>query len=479
MSPVCCVSEALSSDRLTSTPSKYVRHTLRVVVLWRCATDLINFHVSNRLSAFLTISAHPHLCHQFTCVGSTAYYTGSSLSAAITSQLPPGMVVGPLPPPTPAPSPSPGDTSSNATDTSSFPPATTATDTDYNSTFFPLSSPRFPSALSSSVQTSAFPAESGVSDPASGSVTPAVPIYMPSGSALSSNTLFPTSIYVTPDTSTSSSLPSASVSQTLPSPQQALASGHSTHVGAIAGGVIGGLFFIALLVVLLLNRKRIIRKWQARGRHRVAPSAEFIGRGTTPFSPSPLPGSPQMRAVSAYGSIAGSRVASPYGVPIQGQGRGHSIYRDDEAVVGFAGVGAGAGLAEEGIFGMEGVPPPPFTRGNFSDPLFEKLSDAARQREELYRTTSGPEGGPLPSSPRRNDSGNSYATASESQQSNATRTTRISEQELYNPYLSTYANESDNEEDMKQTSPILNWTSTASYDGGVRRSMAGEIGWAV
>lgn len=32
----------------------------------------------------------------------------------------------------------------------------------------------------------------------------------------------------------------------------------------------------------------------------------------------------------------------------------------------------------------EDSPPPAFSKGNFNDPVYEKLSDAARQREELY-----------------------------------------------------------------------------------------------
>lgn len=32
----------------------------------------------------------------------------------------------------------------------------------------------------------------------------------------------------------------------------------------------------------------------------------------------------------------------------------------------------------------EDSPPPAFTKGNFNDPVYEKLNDAARQREELY-----------------------------------------------------------------------------------------------
>ena len=115
-------------------------------------------------------------------------------------------------------------------------------------------------------------------------------------------------------------------------------------------------------------------------------------------------------------------------------------------MAGFTGIGAGAGTASFAEPAAEDELPPPFTTGSFSDPLFEKLSDAARQRQELYRTTSSRNGSPLP--PGRNDTGDTYESlGSQSQQSIPSRTTRTSQQELYNPYLNADASESENEED--------------------------------
>lgn len=211
----------------------------------------------------------------------------------------------------------------------------------------------------------------------------------------------------------------------------------------------------------------------------MAPSAEFMSRNGTPFSPSPRPGAgPHMRSLSAYGSISGSRGASPFGAPMPGHGRGQSLYHDED-VMGTMGISSSATFAygsEEPAAGARDELPPPFTVGNFNDPLFEKLSDAARQHEELYRTAATP----LPSSPvpHRNYSNDTYTSTSALHHPSPTLTSGSSQQELYNPYLNTYTSDSENEEELKPTSPILNRTSTSSHTG-VRHSMAGDIGWAV
>ncbi|TCD60923.1 hypothetical protein EIP91_009296 [Steccherinum ochraceum] len=100
----------------------------------------------------------------------------------------------------------------------------------------------------------------------------------------------------------------------------------SSKAGPIAGGVIGAVILIALLAGAFLF-------WRRRKAKRMAPSAEFMHhRGMTPSLSAP----PLLRDVST---------------------------RDSE---------------EE-----DTSPPPPFSRGNFNDPIFEKLTAAAAQRQEV------------------------------------------------------------------------------------------------
>ncbi|OSX65167.1 hypothetical protein POSPLADRAFT_1038961 [Postia placenta MAD-698-R-SB12] len=98
-----------------------------------------------------------------------------------------------------------------------------------------------------------------------------------------------------------------------------------TNVGAIAGGVIGGLCLFALLAVLLVFWLR------RRRRTRVAPSAEF------------------MSAAAAASHSADAKEAS---LPLARQNS------------------------------LEDELPPAFTPGSFSDPIFEKLRSAEMQRQQ-------------------------------------------------------------------------------------------------
>ncbi|KAJ3480321.1 hypothetical protein NLI96_g8433 [Meripilus lineatus] len=107
----------------------------------------------------------------------------------------------------------------------------------------------------------------------------------------------------------------------------------SSKAGPIAGGVIGGLILLALIVLgAFLWRRR-------RNRRRIAPSAEFMhhNRLTPSLSHSPA-------------------------VPLTGS------YTD-----------------------TEDDPPPPFTRGSYNDPVLEKVSAAQAQRE-MYAATGSPRG---------------------------------------------------------------------------------------
>ena len=140
----------------------------------------------------------------------------------------------------------------------------------------------------------------------------------------------------------SSALSSATSTQSVPTlnssspstPSLASSSSGRSKAGPIAGGVIGGLIILLLAVLgIFLWKRRVDKK-------RVAPSAEFMHHNRlTP-------------------SLSHAR-------PLRSS---YSDIEDDQ-------------------------PPPPFTRGSFKDPLFEKVSQAAAQRE-LY--TSSPYRDDLP-----------------------------------------------------------------------------------
>jgi len=228
----------------------------------------------------------------------------------------------------------------------------------------------------------------------------------------------------------------------------------------------------------------------------MAPSAEFLNAARSREVDGGML-TPQMRGVSMYeGGTIGSRGPSPFVVP----GSGRSGTYQDETPPGLAGTGPGrwAALGSENEGGhATNELPPPFTTGSWNDPLYEKLSDAARQREELYRA-AGYRTPPLSSSSHRmpmpepsTRASHDTVPSTSSLLSSPTRThssiATTPQGEHYIPYVDQYQ-ESDDEEAMKQTSPILNpnkisrmsmQESAQDLDPRARtKSMAGEIGWA-
>lgn len=115
------------------------------------------------------------------------------------------------------------------------------------------------------------------------------------------------------------------------------------HTGAIAGGVIGGLAFLLLAIVVTIL---LYRRMRAR---RTAPSAEFmdLARGTTP-GPAPV----RMEGTT---TPSGDRLLP---------------------------------LARQGSLGDYDDRPPAFTPGIYADPVFEKVHAAAALREQYQRRDS-------------------------------------------------------------------------------------------
>ncbi|KZT11429.1 uncharacterized protein LAESUDRAFT_720659 [Laetiporus sulphureus 93-53] len=132
-----------------------------------------------------------------------------------------------------------------------------------------------------------------------------------------------TSLYQVQSTSTSYSVTSTSsiVSQTASS---SIARSR-TNTSAIAGGVIGGLLAVLLLLGL------IFLWFRRRRRNRVAPSSEFLAARATPG----LPDTPHAQIPLAR----------------------HASIEDEQ-------------------------PPPPFTRGSYRDPVYEKVRAARVQRQQ-------------------------------------------------------------------------------------------------
>ncbi|GJJ12014.1 hypothetical protein Clacol_006252 [Clathrus columnatus] len=92
---------------------------------------------------------------------------------------------------------------------------------------------------------------------------------MPTTSATTSSSLSPPSAepsHPLPEPTSSSS----SMSQPSPTALSSSLKGTSSNAGAIAGGVIGAVLFISLIIIIILY----YRRW--RNEHRVAPSAEFM-----------------------------------------------------------------------------------------------------------------------------------------------------------------------------------------------------------
>ena len=184
---------------------------------------------------------------------------------------------------------------------------------------------------------------------------------------------------------------------------------------------------------------------------------------------------------------------------------------------GVAGIGVYPGLLTavgDGVSPDE--PPPPFTPGKFNDPLVEKLNDATRQREELYRATAPsafydsqqdlrtpvsesdqptalrmPVAMPIPT-PSIVDTSVEDSASSTSHAIQDSDMTRMSHRKLFN--IKAYGDpffDSDAEEETKNTSPMLNaervshmsMSVDGDYDSLVAiKSHAGDtssIGWAV
>ena len=184
---------------------------------------------------------------------------------------------------------------------------------------------------------------------------------------------------------------------------------------------------------------------------------------------------------------------------------------------GVAGIGVYPGLLTavgDGVSPDE--PPPPFTPGKFNDPLVEKLNDATRQREELYRATAPsafndsqqdlrtpvsdssqptelrmPVAMPIPA-PSIVDTSVEDSASSTSHARQDSDMTRMSHRRLFN--IKAYGDpffDSDAEEEMKNSSPMLNTNRVShmsmsmdeDYDSFVgMKSRAGDtnsIGWAV
>ncbi|EIW60513.1 uncharacterized protein TRAVEDRAFT_70875 [Trametes versicolor FP-101664 SS1] len=137
-------------------------------------------------------------------------------------------------------------------------------------------------------------------------------------------------------TSASARSNSAASGAALPS-----SSTHSTHTGAIVGGIIGGLAFLLLAVVATILLRRRMRA------RRTAPSAEFmsLARGTTPGL---SPGAVRMKGTM---TPSGDRLLS---------------------------------LARQRSLGDDVDRPPAFTPGAYADPVLEKVQVATAMREQ-YR----------------------------------------------------------------------------------------------
>lgn len=170
--------------------------------------------------------------------------------------------------------------------------------------------------------------------------------------------------------------------------------------------MIGGIGLLFFVVLTIMFRKRLMKRLRRFRSHRVAPSAEFLNGSSQLFSsqsrlgrpsPSPNPYVPQQRGPSTYST---GDVYNPNEGP----------HDDNEQL-------------------------PPFTVGTFSDPVFEKVHSAARQREMFLQAHGTPSPG-------------SYRDADADSPSS------------YNPYatlnsFTSYANYTVDSADFPASSPIL------------------------
>ncbi|EKM55621.1 uncharacterized protein PHACADRAFT_184402 [Phanerochaete carnosa HHB-10118-sp] len=158
----------------------------------------------------------------------------------------------------------------------------------------------------------------------------------------------PSTVSSSKDTNT----PTPSVAQTFVSTSSHIRS--TTNVGAIAGGVLGGVVLL-LLVVLLVLRKPMSRYLRRARNKRIAPSAEFVNTSSQLFhSQSRLTGLSTTPVVTSS----------------HHRGKSSFSVRD-----------LGGGFDER---------PPPFTPGSFRDPVIEKVTSAAQQREMFFQTHASP-----------------------------------------------------------------------------------------
>lgn len=284
-----------------------------------------------------------------------------------------------------------------------------------------------------------------------------------------------TVLVVTSTSSESSHTSMPQETQTQPTPEQALSLRHSSRAGPIAGGLIGGLLLVAALLLLWLYRKRILNRWS--GRHRVAPSSEFLNAG--------------IRALTPRDGMLGA----------ERQQRVMSLHEDSRTVL------TGPYGATQHIRRSSSAPPSnplPSPPGFFADRLGNSqwLNDASRRREELYQAaaTSGstdsqqdlvasayPKSPPplmvhytppasYPSSPRD--------VSSHARQESGT-TVQASHEGSGRRNSDPFQDQSDSEEDMQTTSPMMSPSKVTQVDGqadaatGTNVTLAEQIGWAV
>ncbi|KDQ60639.1 hypothetical protein JAAARDRAFT_67075 [Jaapia argillacea MUCL 33604] len=217
--------------------------------------------------------------------------------------------------------------------------STTSTMGKFTSTVFTIVSTISPDSANPSVSTSIPPTFISQTTPAATTtILPSDSTTFTSTSATSSSDsssppfAFSTS---TPTPSTSSS------AQNNPLPEGALA---NTNAGVIAGSIIGALVATLLIfLALLLYMRRRDRKRKAR----TAPSAEFLNMYRERDEASPMPGGLGMPLPVSIGRVTTR------------------------------------GMDEED-------PPPPFSKGNFSDPVIEKVNASMMQRQEYERRAGSP-----------------------------------------------------------------------------------------
>ncbi|KAI0807151.1 hypothetical protein C8Q74DRAFT_1362688 [Fomes fomentarius] len=145
-----------------------------------------------------------------------------------------------------------------------------------------------------------------------------------------------------------------------PSLGEAKASHSSPPIGPIVGGVLGGFVLLALLgggLFLFLRRRRRTTR---------APSAEFMHIARQ--------GSPTLSFASAAAAAKHRESMTPSKTPLARQ----SSLDDHEYDI----------HSEE-----DDRPPPPFSPGSFSDPVYEKVSASAALREHYSARDHEPEQG--------------------------------------------------------------------------------------